>query len=80
MSNMAARFIDRSLTSLDHRPLLTALMVYSVGIGAAALIVAIALLREPSRHPNPQKSQLLYLVSVAPNIAGRSDSLGPVGG
>jgi len=69
MSNMATRFIKLSVTGLQRRPLLTVLMVYSVGFGVAALIVAFTLLRDTFCGPNPRKQ---YLVSIAPNIAGRS--------
>lgn len=80
MGNMAAKLIDCSLSSLRHSPLLTVLTVYLVGFGVAGLIMAFASLRETSCSPNPQKSQPLYMVSIAPNIAGRSDSSGPFGG
>jgi len=74
MRNMVAKFIDFGLRSLERRPMLTAMMMYAVGFGAAALIVSFAVWREASYSPNRQKSYPLYMVSIAPNFVGRSDS------
>ena len=73
MSNIAARFLDMSLNGLDRRPVLAAMMAYSLGLAVAALVVTIAMWRETSCSPNPQKSNPSYLVWNASNEAGRSD-------
>jgi hypothetical protein len=66
---MAAKSTDHRLSSPDLRPMLTAMMVYVVGFGVAALIVAVSMWRQTSCSPNPQKSQQLYMVSAAPDVA-----------
>ena len=71
MRNKLARFIDFGLSSLERRPMLTAMMMYAIGFGAAALIVAIAVWREASCSLTPQKFHPLYVVSIAPEIAER---------
>jgi hypothetical protein len=72
MRHMAANATDHRLNSPDLRPMLTAMMVYLVGFGAAALIVAFAMWRQTSCSPNPQQSRQLYMVLASPDLAGRS--------
>jgi hypothetical protein len=65
MSNMAAKRVDLRLSSLDRRPILTAMMVYLAGLGVAALIVAFAVWRESSCSPNPsQKFRPQYMAAA----------------
>ena len=63
MRNMAAKSTDHRSSGPDLRPMLTAMMVYLVGFGVAALIVGLAMWRQTSCSPNPQRSQQLYMVS-----------------
>jgi hypothetical protein len=69
---MAANSTDHCLNSPDLRPMLTAMMVYLVGFGLAALIVAVSMWRQTSCSPIPQKSRQLYMVLAAPGFADRS--------
>jgi len=61
--------MNLSLNSLDRRPMLTAILVYAIGFGIAALIVLLALSREASCAPNPQIPQQRYIVWVAQSAA-----------
>jgi putative ABC transport system permease protein len=63
MGNMVAKFIDFGLRSLERRPMLTPMMMYAVGFGAAALIISLSVWRDASCSPNPQKFYPLYMVS-----------------
>jgi hypothetical protein len=67
MRNMAPRSIDMSMSRWDRRPVLTAMMVYSIVLGLAALLVAFAVWRETSWNPGPQKSYQLYMVLTPPD-------------
>ena len=49
--------------------MLTAILVYAIGFGIAALIVLLALSREASCAPNPQIPQQRYIVWVAQSAA-----------
>lgn len=75
MQHIAAKFTHHRLSSPDLRPMLTAMMVYLVGFGVAALIVAIAMWRQTSCSPNPQKSRQLYMVLAAPGVADRRQTI-----
>jgi hypothetical protein len=76
MGNMVAKFIDFGLRSLERRPMLTPMMMYAVGFGAAPLIISLSVWRDASCSPNPQKFYPLYMVSITPDIAGRNDARG----
>lgn len=54
--------------------MLTAMMVYLVGFGVAALIVAVAMWRQTSCSPNPRNSQQLFMVSTASGFPVRRSS------
>jgi hypothetical protein len=60
---MSARFIHMSFSGLERRPLLAALIVYWIAIGAAALILAFAV-----RHDGASErgAHLPYLAMLAP--------------
>lgn len=67
MGNMTDKRNALGLRSLDRRPMLTAMMVYLIGLSVAALIVAFAVWRDPSCSPNPQQFHPRYMVSIAPH-------------
>lgn len=71
MRNAAIDLIDLGLNTLGRRPLLTAIIVYSIAFGAAALIVAMAESRDTTCNPNPNKTDPVYMALVAPNGIGR---------
>ena len=58
---MASDFFHLRLSSLSRRPVLTAMMVFLLGFGAAAF----ALWRGSTCPSNPQKSRVPYLVQAA---------------
>jgi hypothetical protein len=60
---MSARFIRMSFSGLERRPLLVALIVYWIAIGAAALILAFAVRRDAACE---QGARLPYLAVLAP--------------
>ena len=62
MRNTAGNFIH---LSLNRRPVLTAMMVYSVGFGAAALMAAVAVWRANSNCPLSHGSEQPYVVQLA---------------
>ncbi len=61
---MASNFFHVRLSSLSRRPVLTAMMVFSVGFGIAAF----ALWRVSTCPSNPQKSRVPYLVQVTAHL------------
>jgi hypothetical protein len=61
MSNIAGNFIHMSL---DRRPVLTAMMVYSVGFGAAALMAAVAVWRANASCPLSHRSDQPYVAHI----------------
>ena len=67
MRNMAPKSMDMSMSRWDRRPVLTAMMVYSIVLGLAALLVAFAVWRESIWNPGPQRSYQLYMVLTAPD-------------
>jgi hypothetical protein len=67
MRNLAPKSMDMSMSRWDRRPVLTAMMVYSIVLGLAALLVAFAVWRETSWTPGPQKSFQLYMVLTVPD-------------
>jgi hypothetical protein len=71
MINMTAKFIEVGFSGLARRPLLTAMTVYFIGFGVAALIVTFAAPREATC--NQQKSHKPYMALITPNIAGQTD-------
>jgi len=60
MSGMFIHNLRLGLASLWRNPLLTALMVMSIGFGVAASMVTYAVFRAVSGDPIPQKSSQLY--------------------
>jgi hypothetical protein len=66
MRNMVPKSMDMSMSRWDRRPMLTAMMVYSIVLGLAALLVAFAVWRETSCTTGPQKSYQLYMVLATP--------------
>jgi hypothetical protein len=72
---MAAKSTVHRLNSPALRPMLTAMSVYLVGFGVAALIVTFAMWRQTSCSPNSQKSQELYMVLAAPGFADRQQTI-----
>jgi hypothetical protein len=68
MRNMAASLSHHVLSNLNRRPMLTALMVYSVCIGlVAASMAAFAVRRASSGCPILRRSQP-YVVQIAEGI------------
>jgi hypothetical protein len=65
---MSARFIHMSFSGLERRPLLTALIVYWIAIGAAALILAFSVRQDAGSERGPH---LPYLAMLA---AGKSSA------
>jgi hypothetical protein len=61
MRNTANHLIDLGLSCVGRRPVLTALIVYSVAFGAAALIVAFAESRDTTCNPNPKTPDPVYM-------------------
>lgn len=52
-------------SSLIRRPVLTAMMVYSVGFGVATLMAAVAVWRANSNYPQSRRPEQPYVVQVA---------------
>lgn len=69
MRNTAANFIH---LSLNRRPVLTAMMVYSMGFGAVALTAAVAVWRAGSGCPLSHRSEQPYVVQIAVDVPGES--------
>jgi hypothetical protein len=61
MRNAAGNFIN---LTLNRRPVLTAIMVYSVGFGAVALMAAVAVWRANSNCPLSHRSEQPYVVQM----------------
>jgi hypothetical protein len=61
MRNTAANFIH---LNLNRRPVLTAMMVYSVGFGVAALMAAVAVWRANSSCPESRSPEQPYVVQT----------------
>ena len=66
MSNPVARYLHSSLSGLRRRPVLAAMMVYSIGIAAAALMATIAVWRSASSCPDSRRPEHLYVVQIVP--------------
>jgi hypothetical protein len=75
MRNTAAKFIDLRWSSLARRAMLTAMMIYVVSFAVAALVVVLAVWREASCSPNPQKFHPLYMVSIAADLEERNGQM-----
>ena len=60
---MSARFIHMSFSGLERRPLLAALIVYWIAIGAAALILAFAVRQDAASE---RGAHWPYLAMLAP--------------
>jgi hypothetical protein len=63
--SMSARFIHMSFSGLERRPLLAALIVYWIAIGAAAAIVAFAVRRDVTPERGVQWPYLANLVPLS---------------
>ena len=61
MRNIAGNFIH---LSFSRRPVLTVMMVYSVGFGAAALMAVVAVWRASSNCPLSHRPEQPYVVQV----------------
>jgi hypothetical protein len=75
MRPTAAHLIHLGLNSLSRRPVLTAVMVYSIGVGVAVLMAVIAAWRAPSRCPPTRSSAGLYVVHIPAGIPTRNERL-----
>jgi hypothetical protein len=64
MSNPVARYFYSSLSGLRRRPVLAAMMVYSIGFAAAALMATIAVWRSASSCPDSHRPEHLYVVQI----------------
>jgi hypothetical protein len=60
---MSARFVHMTFSGLERRPLLAALIVYWIAIGAAALILAFAVRQDAASE---RGAHLPYLAMLAP--------------
>jgi hypothetical protein len=77
MRHSAAYFNHLGSSSLGRRPVLTAIMVYTVFFGVAGSMAAFAVWRASSNCPIQRKCEHLYVVQIAAGVAGRSDPRGP---
>jgi hypothetical protein len=75
MRHTAARFIHLGLNSLNRRPVLTAVMVYSIAVGVAVLMAVIAAWRASSRCPTLGSSAGLYVVHIPEDIPAHNGDL-----
>ena len=73
MRTPVARYLHASFSSLRRRPVLSAMMVYSIGFGAAALIATFVVWRSTSMCPTLRRPEHLYVVRVVAGDAGRID-------
>jgi hypothetical protein len=69
---MGTDFTHLGFRSLTRRPVLTAMMVYSIGLAVAGF----AVWRVGSNSPNPRMCGKPYLVQATAEIAGRDDAFG----
>jgi putative ABC transport system permease protein len=61
---MLGYYIELGIKSLRRNPILTALMVLSVGLGVGAAMTSYAVLRAASANPIPNKATRLYAVQM----------------
>jgi hypothetical protein len=73
MRTPVAHYLHASLCSLRRRPVLSAMMVYSIGFGAAALVATIAVWRSTSMCPASRRPEHLYVVRIVSGDAARID-------
>jgi hypothetical protein len=66
MSNPVAHYFHSSLSGLRRRPVLAAMVVYSIGFAAAALMATIAVWRSASSCPASRRPEHLYVVQLVP--------------
>jgi hypothetical protein len=66
MRTSLAHYLHAFWCSLRRRPVLSTMMVYSVGFGAFALIATLAVWRSTSACPTLRKPAHLYLVRIVP--------------
>lgn len=64
MRTSVADYVHASLCSLGRRPVLSAMMVYSIGFIAAALIATFAVWRSTSACPASRMPEHLYVVGI----------------
>jgi hypothetical protein len=65
MAKIAARLIHLGLNGLRSRPVLAALVVYSVSLGIAVLMAAFAVWRAGSSCPLSRRPEHSYVVRIA---------------
>ena len=70
---MFAYHFGLALRSLRRNPMLTILMVLTIGVGVASSMTTFAVFRATSRNPIPDKSSQLFL----PQIDGWGETAGP---
>ena len=76
MKYAAAHLIHLGLNSLNRRPVLTALMVYSAGMGVMALMAVFAVWGAPSRC-STYSSELQYVAQIPAGIASPRELTAP---
>ncbi len=59
-----------------RHPVLTVMMVYSLGFALTALLAVFAMWRANSGHSNPQHSGQMYVVRISAAIAREDNSQG----
>ncbi len=64
MSGMFVHNLRLGAKSLRRNPVLTALMIMSIGIGVAASMITYAVFRAVSGNPIPQKSSVLFVPQI----------------
>jgi hypothetical protein len=72
MSTMADSYLHRAMPVLRRNPVLTAMMVYSLGFCVAASIAAFAAWRESSQQPILRRPAHPYLVQSASPVPLRA--------
>jgi hypothetical protein len=73
MRSPVAHYLHASLCSLRRRPVVSTMMVYSIGFAAVALVATIAVWRSTSTCPALRRPEHLYIVRIIPGNAARVD-------
>jgi hypothetical protein len=74
MRQTAAEFIRLGLNGLKRRPVLTVVVVYSIGVGIAVLMAIVAVSRAPTRC-STSSSERPYVVQMSAGSSNRSELL-----
>jgi hypothetical protein len=74
MRQTAAEFIRLGLNGLKRRPVLTVVVVYSIGVGIAVLMAVVAVSRAPTRC-STSSSERPYVVQMSAGRSNRSELL-----